>query len=155
MTTVYNILSTIKTFLRNNPIVNTVTFGDISDIDLNKTTIFPLTHFFINNVTVVDQAMQVSISMLFTDVVDHSKNFNNNDFGNREDDTNLIDVYNTQLQIANALIQDLKRGDLYRDRYQLEGNPVLEPFNDRFEDELAGWTVDLTITIPNDSISVC
>jgi len=143
------------TFLRNNPIVNTVTFGDISDIDLNKTTIFPLTHFFINNVTVVDQAMQVSISMLFTDVVDHSKNFNNNDFGNREDDTNLIDVYNTQLQIANALIQDLKRGDLYRDRYQLEGNPVLEPFNDRFEDELAGWTVDLTITIPNDSISVC
>ena len=155
MTTVYNILNTIKTFLRNNPIVNTVTFGDISDIDLNKTTIFPLTHFFINNVTVVDQAMQVSISMLFTDVVDHSKNFNNNDFGNREDDTNLIDVYNTQLQIANALIQDLKRGDLYRDRYQLEGNPVLEPFNDRFEDELAGWTVDLTITIPNDAISVC
>lgn len=155
MTTVYNILDTIKTFLRNNPIVNTVTYGDISDIDLNKTTIFPLTHFFINNVTVVDQAMQVSISMLFTDVVDHSKNFNNNDFGNREDDTNLIDVYNTQLQIANALIQDLKRGDLYRDRYQLEGNPVLEPFNDRFEDELAGWTVDLTITIPNDAISVC
>lgn len=155
MTTVYNILSTIKTFLRNNPIVNTVTFGDISDIDLNKTTIFPLTHFFINNVTVVDHAMQVSISMLFTDVVDHSKNFNNNDFGNREDDTNLIDVYNTQLQIANALIQDLKRGDLYRDTYQLEGNPVLEPFNDRFENELAGWTVDLTITVPNDSISVC
>lgn len=155
MTTVYDILNTIKTFLRNNPIVNTVTYGDIADIDLNKTTIYPLTHFFINNVTIIDQAMQVSISMLFTDIVDYTKDFNDNDFGNREDDTNLIDVYNTQLQIANALIQDLKRGDLYRDRYQLEGDPVLEPFNDRFENELAGWTVDLVITIPNDAISVC
>lgn len=155
MTTVYDILNTIKGFLRANPIVNTVTYGDITDIDLNKTTIYPLTHFFINNVTVIDQAMQVSISMLFTDIVDYTKDFNDNDFGNREDDTNLIDVYNTQLQIANALIQDLKRGDLYRDRYQLEGDPILEPFNDRFENELAGWTVDLVINIPNDAISVC
>lgn len=155
MTTIYDILDTIKTFLRNNPIVNTVTYGDISDIDLNKTTIYPLTHFFINNVTVLDQIMQVSVSMLFTDIVDYTKNFNDDDFGDRGDDTNIVDVYNTQLQIANALIQDLKRGDLYRDRYQLEGNPVLEPFNDRFENELAGWTVDLVINIPNDVISVC
>ena len=155
MTTIYDILNTIKTFLRNNPIVNTVTYGDITDIDLNKTTIYPLTHFFINNVTVLDQIMQVSISMLFTDIVDYTKNFNGDDFGGRGNDTNIIDVYNTQLQIANALIQDLKRGDLYRDRYQLEGNPVLEPFNDRFENELAGWTVDLVINIPNDGISVC
>lgn len=155
MTTVYDVLKTIKTFLRNNPIVNTVTYGDIADIDLNKTTIYPLTHFFINNVTVLDQIMQVSISMLFTDIVDYTKDFNNDDFGGRGDDTNIVDVYNTQLQIANALIQDLKRGDLYRDRYQLDGNPVLEPFNDRFENELAGWTVDLVINVPNDSISVC
>lgn len=155
MTSVYDIVSTIKTFLRANPIVNTVTYGDITDIDLNKTVIFPLTHFFINNVTVLDQVMQVSISMLFTDIVDYTKTQNTNDFGNREDNTNLIDVYNTQLQIANTLIQDLKRGDLFTDKYQLEGNPVLEPFNDRFENELAGWTVDLTINIPNNNISVC
>lgn len=155
MTTIYDIINTIKTFLRANPIVNTVTFGDIADIDLNKTTIYPLTHFFINNVTVADQVMQVSMSMLFCDIVDYTKNFNDDDFGNRQDDTNIVDVYNTQLQIANALIQDLKRGDLYRDRYQLEGNPVLEPFNDRFENELAGWTVDLVINIANDGISVC
>jgi hypothetical protein len=155
MTTIYDIINTIKTFLRANPIVNTVTFGDIADIDLNKTTIYPLTHFFINNVTVADQVIQVSMSMLFCDIVDYTKNFNDDDFGNRQDDTNIVDVYNTQLQIANALIQDLKRGDLYRDRYQLEGNAVLEPFNDRFENELAGWTVDLVINIANDGISVC
>jgi hypothetical protein len=70
MTTIYDIINTIKAFLRANPIVNTVTYGDIADIDLNKTTIYPLTHFFINNVTVADQVMQVSMSMLFCDIVD-------------------------------------------------------------------------------------
>lgn len=155
MTSIYDIISTIKTHLRNNPIVNSVTYGDITEIDLNKTSIYPLTHFFINNVTVIDNAMQVSMSMLFVDVVDYSKNFNSNDEGDRGDASNLIDVYNTQLQIANYLIQQLKRGDLYRDKYQLQGDPVCEPFNDRFENELAGWTVDLTINIANNEISVC
>lgn len=155
MTSIYDIITTIKTHLRDNPIVNSVTYGDITEVDLNKTSIYPLTHFFINNVTLIDNAMQVSISMLFTDIVDYSKDFNDNDEGERGDASNLIDVYNTQLQIANSLIQQLKRGDLFRDRYQLEGSPVCEPFNDRFENELAGWTVDLTINIANDGISVC
>lgn len=155
MTSIYDIIDKVKSFLRENPIVNTVTYGDITEIDLNKTSIYPLTHFFINNVTLIDNAMQVSMSMLFVDVVDYTKEFNDNDEGNRGDSSNLIDVYNTQLQIANELVQHLKRGDLFRDRYQLEGDPVCEPFNDRFENELAGWTLDVTINIANDGISVC
>lgn len=155
MTSIYDIIDKVKSFLRENPIVNTVTYGDITEIDLNKTSIYPLTHFFINNVTLIDNAMQVSMSMLFVDVVDYTKEFNDNDEGSRGDASNLIDVYNTQLQIANELVQHLKRGDLFRDRYQLEGDPVCEPFNDRFENELAGWTLDVTINIANDGISVC
>jgi uncharacterized protein with ATP-grasp and redox domains len=46
MTTVYDIISEIKTFLRDHPIVNEVTFGDITEVNLNKTTMFPLVHFF-------------------------------------------------------------------------------------------------------------
>jgi len=155
MTNIYDIVKTIKESLRSNPTVNTVTFGDISDVDLNKTTLFPLTHFFITNVTFADQVMRISLSMLFTDVVDYSTDFNFDDFGNRQEDSNVIDIYNTQLQAANKLIQDLKRGDLFRDRYQLEGEPVCEPFSDRFENQLAGWTVDMVILMPNDAISVC
>jgi hypothetical protein len=34
------------------------------------------------------------------------------------------------------------------------GNPVCEPFKDRFENELAGWSMDITVDIPNE-ISVC
>lgn len=154
MTNVYDLVTDIKAFLRDNPIVNTVTFGDISDVDLSKTTIFPLTHFVLGNTTVTNNTLRITISMLFLDIVDYTKDFNDNDFGDREDDSNIVDVYNTQLQIANDLISHLKRGDLYRDKYQLVGDPICEPFRDRFENELAGWGVDLTIEVPN-NFSVC
>lgn len=154
MTSIYDIISSIKSFLRENPIVNYVTYGDITQVDLNKTTMFPLTHFFVRNTTITEHAMRVTVSLLFLDIVDYTKDFNSNDLGDRQDASNLIDVYNTQLQIANALVQDLRRGDLYRDKYQLVGDPICEPFKDRFENELAGWSMDITIDIPN-NISVC
>jgi len=154
MTNIYDIIKEIKSFLRENPVVNTVTFGDITQVDLNKTTIFPLSHFLLGNTTITENTIQITLSMLFLDVVDYSKDFNDNDFGDRQDDSNLIDVYNTQLQIANELISHLKRGDLFRDKFQLVGNPICEPFKDRFESELAGWGLDLVIEVPN-NISVC
>ena len=138
MTSIYDIIEQIKGFLRAHPIVNYVTYGDITQVDLNKTTMFPLTHFFVRNTTITEHAMRVTVSLLFLDIVDYTKDFNSNDLGDRQDASNLIDVYNTQLQIANALVQDLRRGDLYRDKYQLVGDPLCEPFKDRFENELAG-----------------
>lgn len=154
MTNIYDIVKEIKSFLRENPIVNTVTFGDISQVDLNKTTVFPLTHFFLGNTAITNNTIQITISMMFLDVVDYSKDFNSDDFGDRQDDSNLIDVYNTQLQVANDLVSHLKRGDLYAQGYQLIGDPVCEPFKDKFENELAGWGVDINIEVAN-NLSVC
>ena len=87
MTAIYDIVNEIKTFLRANPIVNTVTFGDITQVDLNKSTIFPISHFFLGNAVVNERTIRLTISMLFLDIVDYSKEFNDNDFGNRQDDT--------------------------------------------------------------------
>lgn len=154
MTNIYDIIKQIKDFLLAHPLVNTVTFGDITDVDLNKTTIFPLSHFLLGNVQITEHSMQITLSMLFMDIIDQTKDFNPNDFGYRQDDSDLVDIYNTQLQIANALIQDLRRGDLYRDKYQLVGEPICEPFKDRFENQLAGWSVDVTIEVASD-YSVC
>jgi len=154
MTNVYDVIKTIKDFLWAHPIVNTVTFGDITQVNLNKTEMFPLSHFILGNTQLTEHTVRMTISFLFLDIVDYTKEFNDNDEGYRQDDSNLVDVYNTQLQVANALISDLRRGDLYRDEYQLVGEPVCEPFKDRFENELAGWAVELVITVPND-LSIC
>jgi len=115
---------------------------------------FPLSHFLLEDATILSNSIEVRISILFMDVVDYKKDYDGTDKGGREDTSNLVDVYNTQLQIANELISKLRRGDLYRDQYQLIGDPVCEPFSDRFENELAGWLVDMTISIPN-NVSVC
>lgn len=154
MTGIYDIVKTIKTHLREHPIVNTVTFGDITEIDLNKTTMFPLAHFLLQDTTILSNNIQITLSFLFIDITSKNNEFNSDDLGGRETTDNLVDVYNTQLQIANDLITELRRGDLYSDKYQLIGDPICTPFDDRFENQLAGWSVDLTIAIPN-NISVC
>jgi hypothetical protein len=80
---------------------------------------------------------------------------------NKENNTDLFignnnehDILNTQLAVINRLIQLLKRGTLYRDKYQMEGDATCEPFYERFENELVGWATTMDILIEND-ISVC
>ena len=44
----YNITTKIKETLALDAFVNTVTYGDIFEVDLNKQDIFPLSHFKLN-----------------------------------------------------------------------------------------------------------
>lgn len=149
MVSVYSIVDEIKKHLRDNPTVNTVTFGDLMEVDLAKTTIYPLSHFTISEVTFYDYIMVFRVSILFLDVVDYTKDYNPDDKGNREDASNLLDVYNTQLTVANDLISHLRRGDLFDDKYQLTGEPSCRMFKDKYENNLAGWSVDLRIEVQN------
>lgn len=153
MTSVYDIVDKIKTYLYANPSVNHVTFGDIKQVDLDKTTMYPLTHFNITEATVGSNYIAFDLSFLFMDIVDYTKEYKN-ERDLRDDATNILDVFNTQLQVANALISELRRGDLYREKYQLEGDPVCRMFKDKYENQLAGWRVDMTLLIPN-NISIC
>ena len=67
---------------------------------------------------------------------------------------NEHDVLNSQLAVLNRLILVLRKGTLYRDRYQLQGDPSCEPFYERFENQLAGWACTMDILIEN-NISSC
>ena len=154
MTTIYNVIDTIKQHLREHPIVNTVTFGNVLEVGLDKTTIYPLSHFELGPATVESNVINVTLQFLFLDILDKTNEYDGEDLGGREDKTNLIDIYNTQLQIANDLISHLRRGDLHADKFHLVGDPVCNPFRDRFENELAGWAVSIDVQVPN-NISVC
>lgn len=147
----YQITETIKDQLLNDINVNTVTTGDITDIDLSKQTIFPLCHIIINSATVEEQVLRFSISVLAMDVVDQSKEATSDIFtGNN----NEHDILNTQLAVVNKLAQVLRMGTLYRDKYQLDGDPSCEPFYDRFENQVAGWACTFDVLIEND-INIC
>ena len=143
----YQITETIKTNLLTDPNVNTVTTGDITDIDLNKQTIFPLAHIIVNNVTAQEQALSFNITIMAMDIVDEDKDAPSDLFvGNN----NEQDVLNTQLAVLNKIIIQLRRGDLYTTKYQLDGDPSCEPFYERFENRLAGWAATMDILIEND-----
>ena len=147
----YLLTQAIKDALLGDINVNTVTEGDLFDIDLSKQSIFPLSHLIINTVTAQESVLRFNISILSMDVVDESKEPTTDIFiGNN----NEQDVLNTQLAVLNKLVQVLRRGDLYNDKYQLDGDASLEPFVDRFENKVAGWTATLDILVNND-IEIC
>lgn len=147
----YLLTQAIKDALLGDINVNTVTEGDLFDIDLSKQSIFPLSHLIINTVTAQESVLRFNISILSMDIVDESKEPTTDIFiGNN----NEQDVLNTQLAVLNKLVQVLRRGDLYSDKYQLDGDASLEPFVDRFENKVAGWTATLDILVNND-IEIC
>lgn len=147
----YQLTQTIKDQLLADVNVNTVTIGDIYDVNLNKQDIFPLSHIIINNVLQQEQTLTFNISILAMDIVDQSKSETTDIFtGNN----NEQDILNTQLAVLNKVIQVLRMGTLFVDKYQLEGDVSLEPFYDRFENQLAGWTATMSVLIYND-IRIC
>lgn len=151
MTSFYDITKKIRTALSNEPFVNTVSFGSIDDIDLNKSTIFPLSHIIINTATINTNIITYNVSILSMDIVDESKKETTNIFIGND---NEQDVLNTQLAIQSRIISLLQRGTLFTDRFQVEGSVLCEPFVDRFENRLAGWVSTIDIITQND-MTVC
>jgi hypothetical protein len=147
----YQLTSTIEEQLLSDLNNNTVSIGDISDVNLNKQDIFPLAHMIVNSVTVEENVLRFSLTILACDVVDQSKDETTDRFTGND---NEQDILNTQLAVLNRLIQRLRMGSLHTDMYQLDGNPSLEPFMDRFENQLAGWSASMDILIYND-IYIC
>jgi len=150
----YNLTNKIRETLQLDAFVNTVTYGDLFEIDLNKSTIFPLSHFMVSSATMQSNVWNFSVSVLCMDIVDESKEFPDGIPQEFRGTNNEQDVLNTQFAVANRLLELLLRGDLYVEKYQLSGDPLLEPFVDRFENKLAGWTVTFNILIPND-MTIC
>ena len=147
----YLLTEKIKDTLLSDLNVNTVTTGDITEVDLNKQTIFPLSHMIVNNVTSSENTLGFNISILAMDIVDQSKDSVTDIFLGND---NEQDVLNTQLAVLNKLVQKLRIGQLHRDLYQVLGDVTLEPFMDRFENQVAGWTATFDVIIQND-INVC
>ena len=153
MIAVYETLDKIKDKLRENPSIQTVTFGDLMQVDLAKTSIFPIAHVVVGNVAFRDHIIVMNLRILFLDIVDDNGVPNSADqfFGN----DNLIDILNTQLSAANILQGNLRRGSGYADLFQVKGDINCQPFLDTLENQLAGWGMDLVLELPNKTTSVC
>jgi hypothetical protein len=151
----YDITTKLKYTLLAHSQVNVVTTGDLFDVDLNKQTIFPLSHIIVNQATFEGQVVRMSVSLVCMDVVDDTKEDPRAQPEPFYGTSNVQDILNTQLAVINDVVQELRRGTLYSDLYQLDGNPTCTPFLERFENLLAGWTATFDVMLANTEISVC
>jgi hypothetical protein len=147
----YNLTDKLKDTLIAEPFVNTVTFGSLDDVDLNKQTIFPLSHIIVNSTSVGSKTLTFNVSILAMDIVDISKEETTDVFIGND---NEQDVLNTQLALLTRVINELQRGNLYTELYQVEGDVSCEPFVDRFENKLAGWAATFDVLVQND-MTIC
>jgi hypothetical protein len=153
MRQVYTVIDKLNEKLKANGITNTVTFGDILEVDLDKTTIYPLSHISMGDVVFSDRIITATIQLFCLDVVDKSNELTDEEsiYGN----DNLQDVLNTQLQVVNDIQQELRRGELFSDRLQLTTDITASPFLDNFENQLAGWAATISIEMPNTEHTIC
>ena len=148
MNSLFALTDAIKNELDSNVLLNSVTYGDVDEIELLKSNRYPLAHVGISTGTISDATSDINLSIIFIQQVDEVKE--------QEDSFNDSELYaqNNMLSAATRLVQVLKRGDLYQQGFQLEEDATVEFFGDRFTDRVAGVTVDMTVTIKNQA-SVC
>jgi hypothetical protein len=147
----YYVIHKLRDYIKETGFVNSVSTGDIFEVDLVKQTIYPLSHIIVNNASPKEFVTSYNISILFMDIVEISKDVPVNLFDNN---TNMLDILNDQITIAQRLVSSLKRGDLFSNLIQIDGDPLCEPFTDRFENKVAGWTLTFDIIVPND-MTIC
>lgn len=139
---VYDLINKIKEALQEEPFVNTVTEGDIFQVDLAKRTLFPLSHIMVNSATHQGNVIQFSVTILMMDLLD------------QKDESNKVDIWNTQLAVGVRVMDRLNRGDLRSGFWELTGNPNFEPFTERFENDLAGWALTFDVVVRN-NMTIC
>ena len=148
---VYRIIDALKTELLSNDFCNKVTMGTLTEIDLAKMTIFPLSHITLDTVTHNENTLSFSITIYNLDIVEVSKNLPADDiYGN----DNLVYIWTNQLYVINRLVSRIKQSTIYNDGWELENIPVSDFINKEMENMLAGFQTTIAITVPND-ISKC
>jgi hypothetical protein len=147
----YTAIDKLKTHLDNDALVNSVSEGDIFQVDLAKQTIFPLVHIMVNSCTFEVNVLRFNISLIAMDLVDISKNENTNVYLGND---NTQDALNSTLAILNRAYDVMLHGSLAYDLFQIDGNPNCEPFTERFENLLSGWTMTFDVLVPNE-MTIC
>ena len=143
MKSFYNIIDSIKDAVNTEPFNSNVSFGDIADIDLKRQSIFPLAHIMVNNATINDNLISFNVTLFLMDLVDVSKSADTSLFLGND---NTQDVLNTQIALATRVMRVLQKADLYRNDFELVNPANCEPFEERFDNALAGWAVTFDIS---------
>lgn len=127
-------------------IVKTTTIGDIFEIDLTETT-YPLLHVATSTANYTPHELTYNFQFIVMDLV-------------KKDESNEEDVLSDMLQVVGDIYSELKNSDFntdyedFRHTIKIEDNISCEPFTERFDNEVSGWTATISIKVAFDA-SAC
>lgn len=147
----YNVLNYFKTIMTNHPSIAMVSQGELSDFDYDEFPNYPVGNVQIINANWGTSTTDYEIQLIVADKVKNKNNESNprtNEitipFYKRDD---LVDIHANTFSILNDLTSYTQRSV---DGFEINDDIRCEPFSDRFNNGLAGWSATFTLTTHND-----
>lgn len=134
------------------PLVNTITQGDFTEVDIDKKTIFPLLHVSIGNASFPsDSVTQFSVQVGCFDIRDINKDVNTDKYYSND---NEIDNLNSTIAVLNRMWL-LMLKDFEENNIVANDNPTLEQFTESRQNLIDGWIMSFDVQVPNTTINLC
>tara|TARA_R110000765_G_scaffold361669_1_gene451839 strand:- start:155 stop:700 length:546 start_codon:yes stop_codon:yes gene_type:complete len=162
-----NVIDTLCRLGQYHDQISTVSVGDLFSINLEKMEKFPLLHINPTSVQTGDSELIYNFQIFICDLVSEKKDWKT--FQAKEL-TKLLDTKNNEQQVWNQTLEictDFIGMLRHSSRQSLEGvNDInaplyftqdqfsIEPFQERFDNLLCGWTFTIGIKVMND-FSTC
>jgi len=158
-----NVVNTLCRLGQYHDQISTVSVGDIYEINLEKMEKMPLLHINPTSVTTGDSELVYNFQLFICDLVSEKSDWQT--FQAKEL-TKLLDpknneqqVWNQTLEICTDFIGMLRHStrqslagvnDINYPLYFTEDQFTIEPFQERFDNLLCGWTFTIGIKVMND-----
>lgn len=138
-----------KTFELDN-LVHTITHGAVNDLDIEKKNLFPLVHIAVVSFEQTEGMIYFNYKIWCMGLRNILKKTSTSKFFKND---NEIDNLNETAAILNKFITRLR---LQRHEHDIElvSYSSAEAIEFDFTNILDGWTIDITLSIPND-VGVC
>lgn len=147
----YNVLDYFKNIMTNHPSIQHVSQGDVFSVDDKQFPMYPVGNVMITNAVFGEKTTEYGIQLI---IADKTKTLENESDGETNDQTipfygvdDVVDIHANTLSILN----DLTAFTQYSvEGIDIDGDVSCEPFAERFNNGLAGWSGTFTITVHND-----
>jgi hypothetical protein len=147
----YNVLNYFKSIMENHPSIQVVTQGNIEDFDTREFPMYPVGNISITSAEFDGTLTNYGIQLIVADKI-KNKNNESNPITNAQtipfygvDD--VVDIHANTLGIINDLTAYTQKSV---DGLEINDTITNEPFEDRFNNGLAGWASTFTLTVHND-----
>lgn len=147
----YNVLDYFKTIMSNHPAIQSVTQGDIFEIDDKEFPAYPLGNILITNAAFDGSQTVYTIQLTIADKIKQKNNESDGVYNKQTipyygtDDT--VDIHANTLAVINDL---LSYTEYAVSNFDIDGIINCEAFKDRFDNGLGGWVASFDLITHND-----